>query len=323
MNLPTFFVNLYHSISIRNLLIYLLISAICLFALYLTIKIIFGLIRIIHDKRETFVFFEITPPKHTEIASVSTAQLFTLISDLLKQNSWLDKLFVRQHSSSFEIVSAKDCGIRYVLRVPKAISDSVEKSLRSYASGIKLKKIKDYIQNDLVNKKSFKILEFKLAEHFTLPINEQADLTKHDPLAYITGNMTKLKQDEITAMQIIIRPINKIDRLFTRKEIYSIKRQINLNSYFHKTKLQKFADWFLHVIEFIVRTIMIPLYFISEFLTGIQNPELKSAVNLDKPTNYDKENAKFIKGKLDGPIYETIIRVLLVSDKASIYPRIK
>lgn len=302
---------------------YLLISAICLFALFITIKLLFTLIRIIHDKRETFVFFEITPPKHTEIASVSTSQLFTLICDLLKQNGWIDKIFVRQHSSSFEVVSTKNGGIKYILRVPKSISDSVEKSLRSYANGIKLKRIEDYIQKDSIKNKSYKVLEFKLGEHFTLPINEQVDLTKHDPLAYITGNMTKLKQDEITAMQVIIRPVNKIDRLFTRKEIYSIKRQINLNSYFHKTKLQKFADWFLHVIEFIVRTIMIPLYFISEFLTGIQNPELKSAVGLDKPTSYDKENAKFIKGKLDRPIYETTVRVLLVSDKASIYPRIK
>ncbi len=74
------------------------------------------------------------------------------------------------------------------------------------------------MSNKFKENKTFRVMKFKLAKHFSLPINEQSDLKKHDPLAYITGSMTQLKHDDILAMQVIIRPVSKIDRWLIKKE---------------------------------------------------------------------------------------------------------
>src|SRR5690606_15576831 len=68
--------------------------------------------------------------------------------------------------------------------------------------------VKDYLpkRND-INKSV--ITQFRLANHFAFPLKRQEELSEHDPIAYITGNMTKLSKDELVVFQLVASPVNK------------------------------------------------------------------------------------------------------------------
>jgi len=50
-------------------------------------------------------------------------------------------------------------------------------------------------------------VELKLAHHFAFPLKKLNTLTEFDPIAYITGNMTKLAEDETVVFQVIAAPV--------------------------------------------------------------------------------------------------------------------
>jgi len=80
--------------------------------------------------------------------------------------------------------------------------------LLSYLPGLSITKVKDYLPKNL-DQISYKTTEFKLANHFAFPLKKQETLEKHDPIAYMTGNMTKLSDNELISFQLIIAPLNK------------------------------------------------------------------------------------------------------------------
>jgi len=94
--------------------------------------------------KKPFVFFEVSPLKTTEQSSFTTTQLFTGIHGLLKQRHWIYRIFDLHKSYSFELVSTKDQGIRYILRVPADDSQIIKKSLIAYLPGIQVKEIDNY-----------------------------------------------------------------------------------------------------------------------------------------------------------------------------------
>ena len=302
------------SYDYHDLIRYLLVLVLGFIAVFLVLNILFKLIRFLRTLRELAVFIEITPPLSTEISSVSTTELFNLISGLLNQSTWLDKLLLRQHSCTFEIVSQKETGIRYLVRASKNITDSIEKNLRSYVPGIIIKEAADYLPSDFKNDKKAKVIGFKLARHFSLPLNEQSDLQKHDPLAYLTGNMTQLKEKDLLAFQIVIRPINGFDQWLVRRELGRIRMLIHHNRYVHNTSAQRASQTFTSLLESVIHIALIPLLFVSEFASGIKPAPLEKA-GAQKPSTLDSEIAEHIKSKLSRPIFETTVRALLLTDK--------
>jgi hypothetical protein len=274
------------------------------------------LIRFIHHRLEQSVFLEITPPQSTEIASFSTSQLFNLILGLVSQRTWIDCILLRQSSCSFEIISRKNKGIQYILCVPKNIASSLEKNLRSYTPGIKIKQTADYLFGIKYNNR-IKVIDFKLGEHFSLPINEQSDLKKHDPLAYLTGNMTRLKDNEMIAFQIILRPLNDLTQWQIRHEINSIKSAIHKNTYsdsLNNSGFNKIMHVVMKILESITRLIMIPLLFVAEFITGQEPIVTEKEKSKDNP-QINKEREEMVKSKIKEPLFEATLRALLITDK--------
>src|SRR3989344_5351969 len=186
-----------------------------LLPLFLVSVLVFVLLYILHklllmhlQLKQSFTFLEIKPPQQTLQSSYTTQQLFALIHGLAKQGSWFQRLIGNQKSYAFEIVSTKDDGIRYLLRVYEEDADLIKKSLLSYLPGISVIETKDYLPNSL-SQENTTIAQFALGNHFAFPLKKQEELGEHDPIAYITGNMTKLAQDELIAFQIIVSPLNK------------------------------------------------------------------------------------------------------------------
>ncbi|MFA4996423.1 MAG: DUF87 domain-containing protein [Patescibacteria group bacterium] len=302
-----------HTISYFALLLlrYAAYAVIFLLIFWLVITLLFKLIDLIHQLRQKFIFLEVTPPLVTEIHSVSTSELFSLVAGLLNQRSWLDRLLCRWTSCSFEIISTKEKGIKYILQVPENIADVIEKNFRSYIPGIKIQKASDYLP--LANPNNHRITEYKLARHFSLPINEQADLQKHDPLAYLAGNMTQLKPDELMAIQIILRPLGTNNKRSASKAKEAKPAE---------NKAQYILEQFALVIETLVRIVMIPLLFLSEFAGGSSDNPLPRSDKV-KVLAKDLEPDEMVKAKLSQSLFEGTVRTLLIADKKNLSIRDK
>src|SRR6266403_3373358 len=146
------------------------------------------------------VFLELTPPALTEKTSYTTQQLFSVLHQLGNQQTLLERILGKKILFSFEIVSTKEQGIRYLIKTNRDESETIQKMVRAYMPYVRVREIDDYLPKEI---DLAKIIEFKLKKHFAFPLAKQNVLNEHDPVAYITGMMTKLLPEELIALQIV------------------------------------------------------------------------------------------------------------------------
>jgi hypothetical protein len=174
-------------------------------------------IRLLLIKRlalEHFIIFEVLPLQITEQSAFTTSQFFNFIHGLSRDNSFIKRFFNLRMEYAFEIVSTKEDGIRYLIRVPKKDASILKKNILSYLPGTEVKEVDDYISKDSAFSE---VIEFKLSNHFAFPLRKQTKLEEYDPIAYITGMMTKLSKDEIIAFQVLTSPVKKSEIKDIRK----------------------------------------------------------------------------------------------------------
>jgi len=114
-----------------------------------------------------------------------------------------DRLLRRKVVFSLELTSTKQGGIRYILRVPEQDTATFEHAILSYLPDAKLRRVEDYLPIEGQGR----VLEIKQTGHFAYPLHTQLSLQEHDPMAYLTGSMTKLSPDELIGFQIVTSPV--------------------------------------------------------------------------------------------------------------------
>ena len=301
----------------------LVIIALYSIALWLFFVIIISLIQFIRHLKEPHAFMEITPPVDTKIQMISNTQLFNLVMGLLEQRSWSDRITFQQNSTSFEIVSRKGKGIQFIIRTPKSYASTLEKTLRAYSPDLKIKYIKEYLSDDI--SRSAKVLEFIQQKHICLPLNEQSELDKHDPLAYLTSNMSRLKDGELLALQVVLKPLNHSSKYGLKHETNRLQKVLRRNTHIdwsQNTQAQRSAKVFVRIIEFITQVVMIPVLFLAEFVSG-NEAKFPITSNKLKPSPLDIEFSELAKSKLSTPLFEASIRTLLVVSKEQMSDREK
>ncbi len=321
----TDFFSLLRSFSYHDLTLKLLIYLLYVSTAWLLLAIVFKLVILLRHLREPMTLLEITPPQETKIAAVSTAQLFNLVAELLNHNSFVDYILLRQVSSSFEIVSTKEKGIRYYVRIPAGLADSFSKSLRAYMPGIQIKETTDYLPEKFESRQS-RLAEFKLSHHFSLPLLDQPDLKKHDPLAYLTGNMSQLQDNDLIALQIVLKSLNGLDQWSRKRKVDKIKTLIRLNRYndwSNQLSGQATLTSFAGLLEGAAKIAVLPLMAAADFVTGQESklPEKSKSAIVVTPAMKETEAA--IKGKLSQPLFGVTIRALLVGDREGLKEREK
>lgn len=261
--------------------------------------------------KQKYAIFEVKPPKETLQSSYTTSQLFSLIHGLARQGSWFMRLVGYSKNYSFEIVSSKNEGIRYLLRVNEEDADLVKKGLLSYLPGISVTETSDYIA-DLTNTDKVKVSEFVLSNHFAFPLKRQDELKEHDPIAYITGSMTKLDPNEIVAFQLVASPINKT-------QVKDIKRISGLiysnNDLVYGLKGNTGIGVIKLVATLFLQLLLLPLGLVVFLASnGKEGPFLSLPITASKKktTNpYQEELEHLVKDKLDQPLFTTSIRLLI------------
>jgi hypothetical protein len=267
------------------------------------------------------VILEVNPLRITEQSPFTTEQLFNMIHGLARQVPRIYRIFNVSKNYSFEIVSTKESGIKYLVRVDQRDVELVEKSLLSYLPGLVIKKDNDYIPTNLETKPHI-ISEFKLSNHFVLPLKKQDSLDKHDPIAYMTGAMTKLAEHELIAFQLVVSPTDKrrvpdIKRI--SKLIYSRNDLVvNIND-----QDQKYP-WLITIRKILYLLLQILLFPIGLvvflFTDGKEGPFLSlQSSNIQPKTNnpYQEEMERLVKDKLDQQLFTTSMRLLVIGDSRS------
>lgn len=169
---------------------------------------LFGKFIIFEHFQPTYVILEIIPPRDTKQSPLATEQFLTTLHSLGKQRSFIDRLLFKKKLYALEVVSMKEKGIRFLVRATRDDIPVIKKNLLSFLPGVKLNHIKDYLP--VKNETTYtKLVSLTLKRHFIFSLQEQKHLSQHDPIAYITGQMTKLAEHELVAMQYVLTPTAK------------------------------------------------------------------------------------------------------------------
>jgi len=192
--------------------------------------------------KETSVLLELTPPTVTEKSAYTTDQLFSIIHALGNQRLFKDRLLGSKTRFSLEIVSTQNQGIRYLIRTSPMLVNTLKKSLLSYLPHLRAQEVEEYLpeNTNALNKYFYKILELKLSGHFAFSLKRQSELEMHDPIAYLTGQMTKLSPGELISLQLIVCPTKN-------KRTKKISSLISSNGDVIKyLKTPRFLNWILY-----------------------------------------------------------------------------
>jgi hypothetical protein len=289
----------------------LIFAVLILFALWLG-YIVIKLYLSWKESNKPVTLFEVIPPSSTEQSSFTTTQLFTSVHGVLRQRSWVLRIFDVAKSYSFEIVSTKDKGIRYLLRLPTDDADIIKKTLLSYLSGIQIKEVNDYL--DTQDNKGH-VVDIRLSKHFAFPLKKQDNLTEYDPIAYITGTMTKLADNELVAVQVVVSPVTrKITRVVGKlRSLFLGKRDV-------LTELRgtsQFSSFLMFVIHLCMQILLFPIgLLIFAFTGGREGPILSIPImDIKLPDSTYKDIVETqIKNKIDQQLFTVSLRFLTISD---------
>ncbi|HEU4966025.1 MAG TPA: DUF87 domain-containing protein [Candidatus Saccharimonadales bacterium] len=276
--------------------------------------------------RQTFL--ELTIPADTTKSAYATKQLHILLSGIVRYFGFWDRLAARKKPYSLELVGTNDEGIRYVLMVPAREADVVQRNLRSYLPGVKVRQIDDYVAS--IDHAAVRVTELRLTSDFVLPLQEHTALSEHDPFAYIMGQMAKLAQDELVAMQIVTVPVYSSTHHRVCRRQRSIEGRIALGrEVMSQLETQRtpvgYALWLLWYP---------PLWFLGSmgkvvagggqlimtvFARDHPLPDFLRSERTKRRTDnpYDLELAETIKTKLDQHLYEVTIRLLVAASESA------
>jgi len=267
------------------------------------------------ESNKPVTIFEVSPPILTEQSSFTTTQLFTSVHGVLRQRSWLLRLFDVTKSYSFEIISTKEKGIRYILRVAEVDASIIKKTLISYLPGIQVKEVDDYL------KSSFSIghiVDIHLTNNFAFPLKKQDNLQEYDPIAYITGTMTKLAEDEIVAVQAVVSPVSR-----STSHIVARLRGLFLGNKDVLSELRgnnPMGGLLTSLIYISLQILLFPLGLMIWILTGGREGPVLPIVSLKgqlPDSSYRDIVETQIKQKIDQQLFTVSLRFLTVSDSYS------
>jgi len=169
--------------------------------LYLLVRLISTLLNRQYLKTRSLVWLELTPPALLNKTPESTIQLFSVIHGLRAARSLKERLLNRTPALSFEIISTKHSGIRYLVQVEQILAGNLQKAISAYVPHAKVKPV-NYVPSEITD-----TIELKQENHYVLPLTLTKTFEQHDPLSYITAAMTKLDDDEQLTMQLIVQPV--------------------------------------------------------------------------------------------------------------------
>lgn len=297
----------------------IVISLAALVAIYLVAVLILTVLNRRHLSRRHMIWLELTPPASIDKTPEATVQLFSVIHGMRASRQLKDKLLKRSPVMSFEIISTKQQGIRYLVQVEAERSESMQKAITSYIPDSKVKEV------EVPEHAARSVVEFKQRGHYVLPLTSTEVFEQHDPLSYITGAMTKLKDNEQITLQLVVTPV----RL---REAQQLSRRIMANEDILRRVQQTGGNFSLtpKIFEGVSSFAMGFLELIGDMHSGTtqsysktkqsgKNAQFQQQVNTrQRPARtlsaFELELMESMHKKVTQPLFQVSLRVLLTSE---------
>ena len=282
--------------------------------------------------KEEKIFLELTFPSDTSKSAYATEQLYKTMHTVAGRNKGF---FSVRKTFSLEIVSSRNDGIRYIIGVPPADADVMRRTLISYLPGLSIREIPDYLQSMLVveenedakqaTEKSLGFVQFTLSDDFVLPLENQKVLGKHDSIAFLAGNMTKLEKGELVAFQIVTSPTvsSKVREHMQRAKNAIYQGKPLSPVLFKKSALPLPPALILILGPVVWLTVSLAKLLIAmpHLILDPKGPHAKyffdssSKSQLQAILNpYEMELSTVVKGKLSEQLFETSIRLFIMTN---------
>ncbi|HSW97959.1 MAG TPA: type IV secretion system DNA-binding domain-containing protein [Candidatus Saccharimonadales bacterium] len=284
------------------------------------------------------VVLSVKPIKQTLQSSYATEQLFIQLHSLIGQKTFWQRFLHDKTTISIELVATKEEGIRYLIHVTGYDTGVIRKKLLSYLPSVEIDEVEDYlpqtlpaVNNFFKTNKAIKLIMFRLTNHFAIPLTDQTQLKEHDPIAYLTGNMTKLAPDELISLQLIISPMDKASNRAKMNEVNNLLSQLfhnrDISKNLKKNRTLSIIAFPINLISKIIYLILGLFIEIIGYLSDIvmsNNNHLKNSRNNTElkpkkvfvPTATQQLLFGQIQNKLQQPIFETSMRLLVVGDSS-------
>jgi hypothetical protein len=270
-------------------------------------------------------FLELTFPHDNSKSALASEQLHRILQSGLHPNGRIPRLAAHKKTYTFEMVATRDGGIRYVIAVPAAEVEPIKRSLLSFMPDLKISEINDYLGK--VEHGPVAVAELKFAADFVLTLQSQNALDEHDPMAYITGHMTKLSQGDMVAFQMVTSPIATATHHRVIRRVRRLEKAVaeGLSLVWVLSKYPKVPNLLLFFALPPVWLALMGLKFLVSLPVLLIDPDSPNLLILPQGTQLSPENANpyedelrtLIKGKLDQPLFETSIRILVSSANAA------
>ncbi len=281
---------------------------------------------------ESSVLLELTPPAFTNKSAYTTGELFSVIHGLGKYKKLSDRLLGIKPKISFEIVSTQNQGIRYLVRTTPQYATNIKRYILSYLPQVKIKEIDDYLLEGFEKTKDYhrKVIEFKLNRHFAYPLKKQDILAEHDPVAYITGMMTKLAPSELISFQIVLSPTKVNESSLIKRMVLRNENVLAYLDSFHPPSFLKPITLIFKILSKLIYKVGSELQWaITELMHPNTQPvyahqnyayqqmqiqqQIKPARTL---TSFEEATIQSVQEKIDKPLFEATMRLMvIVKDK--------
>lgn len=252
---------------------------------------------------QKFLMLEILVPKNNEKTPLAAEQMFAALHGIFHQK----ELF--QKHLSFEL-AARDKYIQFYAYVPEDLKDFVEGQIYAQYPTVEMKVVDEsaadgFFDIELANSKKIIGCELKLTKNEVLPIKTFVSFDV-DPLAGITGVLSKASENEQIWIQNLIRPVSDKWQQKGINYINSIKAGGS-----GKPEGRRFIKLFLKGLTNLILEIMQQLMSIGGEESKKKESKEKSAKELSGPAQTALGGVELKMAKLG---YEVLIRVLVAAN---------
>lgn len=282
------------------------------------------LLRMLMNRRfirhRDMTWLELTPPSSIDKTPESTEQLFSVLHGTLAARNLKARLLHRSPVFSFEIVSTRAQGIRYVLQVERMRADAIRKMITSYLPDAKLKEV------SRKNNSYDQVIELTATSHYVLPLTLMSAFEQHDPLAYVTGAMSKLADDEEITLQLVATPVKlrEADRL-SRKILgnENILQEVNGGMFKYFGRFANIASSMASGVTDITNEVYMGTTYGHRNYYESRQKQLQQQAPItkhDRPSRtlsaFELELMESMHRKVTQPLFAVNLRLLVQSDRA-------
>ncbi len=297
--LPAYLVPLFSEAFLIDIIRFLTVSG----AILIFLSVFLAILRLVLTSKKRYVYLEVKPTYKALKSAFSTKQLFGILHSIDRPTSFLERIVGVKQSISCELVSSKEAGIRFILRVSQDDRSLIKKSFVAYLPGIEVKEVSDYLARTQPEQyRAFR--EFKLSKSFLFPLQDRSMLKEHDPIAYVTAQMTKLNINELIALHFVCTPVQSHTHKAIQSYIAEIKEKLMSDQDISSDLYKGFLHYFYHL-----------------FLKVFGSTKMKRIHDLSNPK---KELFKSIGEKISEPLFEVSMRLYVSAEnKQSVLSRVK